>query len=94
MFVLTRRVVEVQDAVVGLQQVRVAGRQAAADWQRGRNLFGLLQAHDAVVLRLAHTHVATETEGGVGKFHFQRIEGNVFTVKYISNRGYTAQYNK
>ena len=57
---LTWLVVEVEDAVVGLQQVRVAGGQVPADGQRWGDLLGLFQAYDTVILRLAHTNITAQ----------------------------------
>ena len=57
----TGLVVEVQDAVVRLQEVWVGRGQVAADGESRWDLFGLLHAHYTVVLRLAHANVTMAT---------------------------------
>lgn len=51
----------VDDALLALSQVRVAGRQASGDCRGGRSLLGLPQAYDAVVLRLPQAEVTVKT---------------------------------
>lgn len=46
----TRLVIEVEDAVVRLQKVRIRRRQVSTDGQRLWDLFGLLHPHNAVIL--------------------------------------------